>query len=415
MRLGDLPHLLAVGRFQLRQRDGMTLLDPVPFCLVPAFVLLRDAGGFFGNDRRLFAALIADAADGLPPFLIDRPLGFLEFSLDSFLLRLQMRGGFFQANIEQPPRLGEIAGDSRRQWCRRATADKIKHHDQHQGRERRAGFDIGNQVLAKMRQQRIGHGHGQQAGNEQPERQKFENFRQRQFAKALQVAGNFCVSFLQFGKERVFVRGQIRLRPGPVVSQPPLKAEIAAERAARRCGELIPFVTGIAQMLLKNFKRRGGVGQRLVAADLRRLHAQLRAFFPLRVLLADFVQHAAADGGVGGVDPGLAPLKMQLALVLFIFQRHGRVHFDGHGGRFLRLILAGKIPQFGGGLDAEIALQFFLARGEIADVFFQRVQQRERFVDAGQAIHSRSSLFSTVPPACPKWSRCDSRWPKVPP
>ena len=102
VRLGDLPDLLAIRRFQLRHRQGMTPLNALQFRLMPQLVFLRGAGGLVGNRRRLLAAQIADAPDGVPPFLIDRALGFLKFIFDPLLFQLQMRRGFLDAGIEQP-------------------------------------------------------------------------------------------------------------------------------------------------------------------------------------------------------------------------------------------------------------------------------------------------------------------------
>ena len=64
---------------------------------------------------------------------------------------------------------------------------------------------------------------------------------------------------------------------------------------------------------------------------------------------------------------------------------------------------------------AEIGFQLLLARGKIADIFFQRVQQAEHFIDAGQAIHNRSLLFSTIHPVFPRSTPCGSRWRPAPP
>ena len=51
--------------------------------------------------------------DGLPPFLVERPLGVFKFVFDPRLLLLQMGGGFFEAEFKQPPRLGQFAGNGR--------------------------------------------------------------------------------------------------------------------------------------------------------------------------------------------------------------------------------------------------------------------------------------------------------------
>ncbi len=135
--------------------------------------------------------------------------------------------------------------------------------------------------------------------------------------------------------------------------------------------------------------------------NFRLLHALLRAVLPLDILLADSREHAAADAGVGLVDRGFAPVKARLRLIVVLFQNSGGVQLTRHRGGFLSLTAFGEIPQLRGGLHAEIGFQLFLARGEIADVFLQGVQQREHFIDARQAIHNRSSLFSTTPPVCP--------------
>ena len=63
---------------------------------------------------------------------------------------------------------------------------------------------------------------------------------------------------------------------------------------------------------------------------------------------------------------------------------------DG-GGQLFRPFDAGLVRQLGGGggLGMEIRVQLLLARGKIPDGAFQRVQQREHFLDA-RITHNRS-------------------------
>ena len=73
--------------------------------------------------------------------------------------------------------------------------------------------------------------------------------------------------------------------------------------------------------------------------------------------------------------------------MLFPFFKR-RVFPVNGGGQVLRPFEGGFVrqPGGGGGLGAEIAVQFRLARGKIPDGAFQRVQQRQHFTDSGISV-----------------------------
>ncbi len=109
--------------------------------------------------------------------------------------------------------------------------------------------------------------------------------------------------------------------------------------------------------------------------------------FQLPVVLADFIHHPLADGGVGLVDAGLPIFVISLTPV-FSLRKFGVLAVNGLG-QFLRPFddRVVRQPGGGGGLGAELAVQLLLARGAIPDGAFQRVQQREHFFDA-QITHN---------------------------
>ena len=163
--------------------------------------------------------------------------------------------------------------------------------------------------------------------------------------------------------------------------QPPEFAA-AAERAARGFGQFVQNFGAVGRGVPEIFQRHDGVGQRVVAEALGFERARLDFVFRLPVLLADFVHHPFADGGVGAGDAGLAVVEIELALD---FSRLKRGVFRVNAaGQFLRPFDGGLVrqPGGGGGLGAELAVQLLLARGKIPDGAFQRVQQREHFFDA---------------------------------
>ena len=82
------------------------------------------------------------------------------------------------------------------------------------------------------------------------------------------------------------------------------------ERAARGSGQFIQRVAGFWAAACRKFSSVATVArQRLVAETLGFQRARLDSVFQLPVMLADFVHHPLADGGVGLVDPRLPVVK----------------------------------------------------------------------------------------------------------
>ena len=232
-------------------------------------------------------------------------------------------------------------------------------------------------------------GESQQQNRQQPHRQVFEKPWQRNFFEPVQIIARLGLQAMKLAKQLILIRGKIRLRPLTLQGEQPAEFAVTAKGAAGRFFQKHKGFPAFGQLDFEIFQGCGGICQFGVPFVFRSHCARLKP-----VLLASFPVGSLHDlpvaREVGLGDAGFALFKPGPAIFLFRFQADFRVGDAFGQPRRLLLGCRFKRLRFRGGPGMELAVQLLLPRGKIMEGAFQRVQQREHFVDA-QVTHNLCS------------------------